>query len=73
MKSRRLQKSQFPNSLVNWEQFASTTYAHIKKAPISHLFSLNWEQLRSPVPKSLCELEKDFKVQPKTITQKSQF
>ena len=33
-----LQKSQFPNSLVNWEKFRSTAQACFQKNPIFHLY-----------------------------------
>ena len=46
MKARGLQKSKFPNSLINWEKFGSTAKANIQitKFPIS---LMNWEKLRS--------------------------
>ena len=49
-KSRELQKSQFPNSLVNWGEFGSTTYVDIQKAPIFF----------SKIPKFLCESGKTW-------------
>ena len=49
-KSRELQKSQFPNSLVNWGELGSTTYADFQKAPIFY----------SKIPKFVCELGKTW-------------
>ena len=50
------------NSLVNWEQFGSTTYAYVKKT-VFHLFTLNWEvqsEQHSKILKSLHELGKTW-------------
>ena len=47
MKSLGFQKSQFLNSLVNWEKSGSTIQAYIQKILI-FIFFLNWEKLRSP-------------------------
>ena len=64
---RRLQKSKFLNSLVNWEKFKSTVKACFRKSQFSN-FIMNWNKLRSPeratfkkTPKSLCELERTWK------------
>ena len=38
MKSRKLQKCKFSNSLVNWEELGSTAYVYIQKNLIFHLF-----------------------------------
>ena len=44
---RGTQKSQFSNSLVNWEEFGSTVYANNKKSRFSNSF-MNWEKMRIP-------------------------
>ena len=45
MKARGLQKSQFSNSLVNWEKFGSAAKA-FQKSQFS-ISIINWEKLRS--------------------------
>ena len=63
MESRGLQKSQFRNSLVNWEKCESTTKSFIIKKTIQ-IFDLSHElgkiQLHqhSKIPKFLCEFGK---------------
>ena len=42
-----LQRSQFLNSLANWEKFESATQAYIQKSNF-FIFFKNWEKLRSP-------------------------
>ena len=42
-----LQKSQFPNSLVNWEKFRSIAQACFQKKKKNSVFITNWEKLRS--------------------------
>ena len=70
-----LQKSQFLNSLVNWEKFRSATWVYIQK-PQLFIFFMNWEKLRSPAiatfknPKMSLLIEKNLEVQPKTNIQK---
>ena len=44
---RGTQKSQFSNSLVDWEEFGSTVYANNKKSRFSNSF-MNWEKMRIP-------------------------
>ena len=44
MKARGLQKSQFSNSLVNWEKFGSAAKA-FQKSQFS-ISIINWEKLR---------------------------
>ena len=74
MKERELQKSRFPNCLVNWEKLRSTDHANIPKSQFS-IFSMNWENLRAPVGatfknsnfQSLCKLgkTKEYNVSPR--------
>ena len=40
-------KSQFPDSLVKWEKFRSTSQTGFQKTQFS-IFMINWEKLRSP-------------------------
>ena len=47
MKSRGLQKSQFPNSAVNWEKFRSTVQTYVHKTQFFFFF-VNWKKLRIP-------------------------
>ena len=75
---RGIQKSQFPNSLVNWEKFRSTVQACFQKTQFS-IFIIHWEKLRSPAraafknPKASLWIGNNLEVQPKANTQKSQF
>ena len=48
MKPLGLQKSQFLNSLVNWEKSGSATQAYTQKKNFFFIFFLNWEKLRNP-------------------------
>ena len=69
-----LQKSQFFNSLVNWEKFGSATQASIKKKIQFFIFFMNWEKWRSTAratfknPKLTLSNRKTLEVQPKTKT-----
>ena len=70
-----LQKSQFFNSLVNWEKFGSATQASIKKKKIQFfIFFMNWEKWRSTARATFKNLKltlsnrKTLEVQPKTNT-----
>ena len=47
MESKGLQKSQFLNSLANWEILGGAAYAYIDKIQFS-IFFLNLEKLGSP-------------------------
>ena len=73
-----LQKSQFSNSLVNWEKFRSTVQACFQKTQFS-IFLINWEKLRSPAraafknPKTSLWIGNNLEVQPKANARKSQF
>ena len=48
IKARELQKSQFPNYLVNWKKLGSIVRAIISKSQFS-IFSMNREILRVPI------------------------
>ena len=47
MKGEIIQKSQFSNSLGNWEKCGSTAYGNIQKSKLLISF-MNWENLESP-------------------------
>ena len=73
-----LKKSQFPKFLLNWKKFGSRTQAYIKKEKQLGIF-LNWEKLRSALRETFKNLKislwiwKNFELQYKVNTQKSQF
>ena len=48
MKARELQKLQFPNCLMNWENSGSAVKANIKKYQFS-ISPMKWDKLKSPV------------------------
>ena len=76
MKSIGLQKSQFLNSLVNWEKFGSATWVYFQKIQFFIVF-MNWEKLKSLAretfknPKIFLLTGKNLEVHPKTNTQKN--
>ena len=76
MKSKGLYKSQFPNSLANWEKFRSATRLILKK-PIFYLFNELEKNWRSPDratfknPKISLRIKKDLEVRPRMNIKKS--
>ena len=78
MKSKRLYKFKFPNSLTNWAKIWKYSRDLYQKTQFT-IFFLKWEKLRSLLrtifknPKISLWTGKNLKPQPKKYTQKSQF
>ena len=81
IKARKLRKSQFSNSYVNWEKIGSTALANIQN-PMGFLgIGKNWEKLERPARVAfkniifpfLCQFEKTWKYSLRSIFKNANF